>query len=93
MVAFVVCTVVLNELNNNTIIILITFLPARIMICLDVFCLLPSQLSSGFLPYLLSPGLAISALVCLEFAFPLLSSVISFKWPHLYLVFAHVQTI
>ena len=59
----------------------------------SVFCLLPSQSSSGFLPYLLSRGLDISALVCLDFAFHLLSSVISFLWPHLYLALAHVQTI
>ena len=54
--------------------------------------LLPSQSSSGFSPYPLSPGLAISALVCLDFTFHLLSSVISFLWPHLYLAFAHVQS-
>ena len=39
------------------------------------------------------PGLAIWILVCLDFAFHLLSSVISFSWPPLYLTFAHVQTI
>ena len=33
------------------------------------------------------------ALVCLDFAFHLLSSVTSFSWRHLYLTFAHVQTI
>ena len=59
----------------------------------NVFCLLPSQSPSGFWPYPLSLGLAISTLVCLDFAFHLLSSVISFSWHHLYLIFAHVQTI
>ena len=38
----------------------------------NTFCLLPSQLSSGVLP----PYFAISALVCLDFAVHLLSSVI-----------------
>ena len=57
-------------------------------------CFLPSQSASGFWPYPLSPGLAISALVCLpRFRFPSLSSAISFSWRHLYLAFAHVQTI
>ena len=60
--------------------------PAWIMTC-------QSFLSSGFLPYPLSPGLAVSALVCFDFAFHLLSSVVSFSWPHLYLAFRHVQTI
>ena len=63
--------------------------PAWIMT--NVFGLLPSQSSCGFWPYLLSPGLTISAWVCLNFAFHLLSSVIFFSW--LYLAFAHVQTI
>ena len=58
----------------------------------NVFSLLPSQSSSGFWPYPLSSGFTISALVCLDFAFHLLSSVISLSWPHLYLAFAHVQT-
>ena len=58
-----------------------------------IFCILLSQLSSGFWHYALSPGLAISASVCLDFAFHLLSSVRSFSWPHLYLAFANVQTI
>ena len=57
-----------------------------------VFGFLPSQWSSGFWPYRLSPGLAISALVCLDFAFHLLSSVISLSWAHIYLAFAYVQT-
>ena len=74
----------------------LTFPPLRIVVCrlqswhAHVYCLLPSPSSSGFLPYPLSPGLAISALVCLDFAFHLLSSVISFLWPHLYPAFAHV---
>ena len=55
----------------------------------SVFC----QLSSGFWPYRLSPGLAISALVCLDFSFRLPSSAISFSWRHLYLSFVHVRTI
>ena len=59
----------------------------------NAYYLLPSQLSSGFWPCPLSPGLDISALVCLDFAFHLLSFVISFSWPHLYRAFAHVQTI
>ena len=58
----------------------------------NVFCILPSQSSSDFWPYPLSPGLAISALVCLDFAFHLLSSVICFSRRHLDLAFAHVQT-
>ncbi len=49
--------------------------------------------SYGFWSYPLSPGLAISVLVCLDFAFHLLSYVISFSWRHLHLAFAHVQTI
>ena len=65
-------------------------MPARIMACQ---CPLLYQSSSGFWPYPLSPGLAISALVCLDFAFHLPSSVISFSWHHLYPAFAHVQTI
>ena len=52
----------------------------------NVFCLLPSQSSSGFWSYPLSPGLAISALFCLDLVFHLLSCVISFWWPHIYLV-------
>ena len=60
-------------------------------------CFLSSAISillSGFWPYPLSLlGLAFSALVCLDFAFPLLPSVISFSWPGLYLAFAHVQII
>ena len=61
--------------------------------CFFVFCH-RSQLSSGFFPYRLSPDLAISALVCLGFAFHLLSSLgISFSWHHLFLAFAHIQTI
>ena len=56
----------------------------------SVFCLPPSRSSSGFWPYPLSPGLAISALVCLYFAFHLLPSVISFSWPHFYPAFAYV---
>ena len=67
--------------------------PAWIMTCQCFRGLPPSQSSSGFWPYRLSPGLAISALVCLDFAFHLLSSVISFSWRHLYLASAHVQTI
>ena len=59
----------------------------------NVFGLPPSQSSSGFWPYPLSPGLAISALVCLDFAFHLLSSVISFSCHHLYPAPAHVQSI
>ena len=60
----------------------------------NVFCLLPSQSASGFWPYSLLPGLAISALVCLpRFRFLSLSSVKSISWRHLYLAFAHVQTI
>ena len=35
----------------------------------NVFSFLPCQPSSGFWPYPLSPGLTISALVCLDFAF------------------------
>ena len=41
----------------------------------------------------LSPGLAISALVCLDFSFRLPPSAISFSWRHLYLTSAHVHTI
>ena len=65
-------------------------MPARIMTCQ---CFLSSQSSSGFLPYRLSPGLAISALVCLDFTFRLPSSAISFSRHHLYLSFVHVRTI
>ena len=36
--------------------------------------------------------LAISALVCLDFACHLLSSVISYSWRHLYPAFAHVMS-
>ena len=57
------------------------------------FCLLPSQSSSGFWPYPLSPGLAISALVCLDFSFRLPPFAISFSWRHLYLSFVHGRTI
>ena len=60
---------------------------------MPMFSVFYHLLSSGFLPYPLSLGLAISALVCLDFAFHLLSSVISFSWPFIYLAFAHVQTI
>ena len=66
---------------------LLTFLPLHFVVGrlesphANVFCLQPSQSSSGFLLYPLSPGLAISALVCLDFAFHLLPSVISFSWP------------
>ena len=60
----------------------------------SVFCHLSCHLvSQKFRPSPLSPGLAISALVCLDFAFKLVSFVISFSWHHLYLAFAHVQTI
>ena len=51
---------------------------------MPMFCLLQSWSSSGFWPYRLSPGLAISALVCLDLAFHLPSSVIYFSWLHLY---------
>ena len=51
--------------------------------------ILPSQLSYGFLPYPLSPGLPISALVC--FRFPYTAICIYFTWPHLYPAFEHVQ--
>ena len=74
--------------NNN---VVLRRLGSR-QVC-HVFCLLLSHLSSGFWPYPLSPGLAISALACLDFVFHLLSSVIYLSWPHLYLAFAHVQTI
>ena len=40
--------------------------PAWIMLCQ---CILSSQSSFSFWPYPLSPGLAISVLVCLDFAF------------------------
>ncbi len=79
--------------------ILLTYPPLYFVVCRlwswhdNVFGLLPSQSSSGFWPYRLSPGLAISALVCLDFAFHLLPSVISFSWPHLYLASAHIRTI
>ena len=49
-----------------------TFLLVHFVVCrlesrhANVFCLLPSLLSSDFLPYRLSPGLAIAALVCLK---------------------------
>ena len=56
----------------------------------NVFCLPPSQSSSGFLTNPLSPGFAISAMVCLDF--DLLPSVIAFSWPHLHPSFAHFQT-
>ena len=78
---------------------LLTYPPLHFVVCrlgswhTNVFCLLPSQSSSGFWPYPLSPGLAISALVCLDFAFRLPSSAISFSWHHLYLASAHVRTI
>ena len=39
--------------------------------CCNVFGILPSQSASGFWPYPLSLGLAISPLVCLDFAFHL----------------------
>ena len=52
-----------------------------------------SRQSFGFWPYPLSPGLAISALVCLDFTYHLPSSTISFSWHHRYLAFVHVQTI
>ena len=54
---------------------------------------LPSLSTSRFWPYRLSPGLAVSALVCLDSAFHLPPSVIHFSWHHLYLSFEHVQTI
>ena len=68
----------------------LTYLPPHVVLCrlgawhANVFGLLPPQSSSGFWTYPLSPGLAITALVCLDFAFHLRSSVISFSWPHLY---------
>ena len=77
----------------------LTFSPLHFVACGfeswhdTVFCLLPSQLSSGFLPYPLSTDFAISALVCIDFAFHLLLCVISFTWHCIYLAFAHVQTI
>ena len=52
----------LSHLSAST----ISSVAARIMTCQ---CFLPSQSSSGFLPYPLSPGLTISALVCLDFTF------------------------
>ena len=58
----------------------------------NVFGFPPCQ-SSGFWPYSILPGLAISALVCLNFDFHLLSSAMSFSWRHLDLASAHVQTI
>ena len=79
--------------------ILLTFTPLHFVVGrlgswhASVFGLLPSQLSFGFRLCPLSPGIANSTLVCLHFAFHLLSSVISFSWPHLYPAFAHVQTI
>ena len=54
---------------------------------------LPSLSSSGFWPYRLSPGLAISALVFHDSAFRLPSSARSFSRHHLYLAFELVQTI
>ena len=78
---------------------ILTFPPLHFVVCRlesrygHVFCLLPSHLPSGFLPCPLSPGLAISALVCLDFPFHLPSSAISFSWHHLYLASAHIQTI
>ena len=79
--------------------ILLPFPPLHFVVCwlrtwhVSVFSPLPSLSSSGFWPYCLPPGLAISALVCLDFAFHLPSSAISFSWHHHYLTFAHVQTI
>ncbi len=58
---------------------LLPYPPLHLVVCqfgswhANLFRLLPSQSSSGFWPYPLSPGLAISAfpLVCLDFAFRL----------------------
>ena len=56
---------------------LLTYPPIHFLVCrlgswhTSVFGPQPSQASSGFWPYRLSPGLAISALVCLDFAFHL----------------------
>ena len=78
---------------------LLTYPPLHFVMCrigslhASVLGPLPPLSSSGFWPHRLLPGLAISALVCLEFAFHLPSSTIYFSWHHLYLAFAHVQTI
>ena len=61
--------------------------PASIMTCQ---CFWSSVISVVI--RFLSPGFAISALVCLNFAFHLPSSAISFSWPQPYLAFAPVQT-
>ena len=63
---------------------LFTYSPLHIVVCrlgschAVAFGLLPTQSSSGLWPYPLSPGLAVSALVCLDFVFHLLSFVMYF---------------
>ena len=59
----------------------------------SVFCHLSRHLVSGrILSRHVSPSQLWSASISLSIDH-LLSSVISFSWPHLYLAFAHVQTI
>ena len=78
---------------------ILTYPPLHFEVCrleswhASVFGPLPSQSLSGFWSYPHSLGLAISALVYLDFAFRLPSSAWSFSWLHLYLVFALIQTI
>ena len=63
----------------------LTILPLAVCRLANVFCLLPSQLSSSFLPYPLSPDLAMSYLSFGHFtSTPVLPSVISFSWFNLY---------
>ena len=77
------------ELKIDNTNILLTYPPLHFVVCrlgswhVSVFGPLPSQSSSASWPYRLSPGLAISALVCLDFAFCLPVSAISFSWHHL----------
>ena len=49
----------------------------------SVLCHLSRHVVSGHIVYGISPGLAISALVCLDISFRLPASAISFSWRHL----------